>query len=299
MEAIYTEKLYPKLIAYAYNIVGCYEDANDIVQDVFERYILKDKSEILSEKNYLIRSVINQSINFKKKHQRFSKYGVWLPEPISTEQADRGIQNEQIANYSILVLFEELSVKERAVFVLKEGFNYKHTEIADVLSIHVDSSRQLLTRAKKKMQNVTFQKKRQPKSCLEPYINALVTANVKKLEQLFADDICLMADGGDKVQVLASTTKGKNNTIMLLQQVYRKFLQNKNYVITHINHQPALCFFDNDKIISCMVFNFEGEKLHAIYSIVNPDKLKSLKFRNEVNAFKTFNNWLKTNINLN
>ncbi len=48
----------------------------------------------------------------------------------------------------LLILMEKLNPKERAVFILKEGFGYAHEEIAEVLSATVENSRQLLSRAK-------------------------------------------------------------------------------------------------------------------------------------------------------
>ena len=80
------------------------------------------------------------------------RYGdEWLPEPIATEEADKAVRLNDIAAYSLLILLEKLNPKERAVFILKEGFDYAHEEIADVLSTTVESSRQLLSRAKRKL----------------------------------------------------------------------------------------------------------------------------------------------------
>src|SRR6187431_2262825 len=140
---------YRKLLTYSYNITGSYEDARDIVQDALEKYIHLDKSRIDNEVSYLNRMVINLSINFRQKHIRHTTYGVWLPEPIPTDTVESPLVREQTASYTLLVLMEALNVKERAVFVLKEAFNYSHDEIATALDISADNSRQLYSRAKK------------------------------------------------------------------------------------------------------------------------------------------------------
>ncbi len=58
----YHDKLFP----YAYNILGSSEDAKDAIQDILIKYLAIDKKNIENEIGYLIRSVINHSINLKK-----------------------------------------------------------------------------------------------------------------------------------------------------------------------------------------------------------------------------------------
>ena len=205
----------------------------------------------------------------------------------------------QVAHYSLLVLFEELNPKERAVFMLKESFNYSHDEIAHVLDISVENSRQLYSRSKKQLAKVDIKKELPPKNCMNPYIDALMEGDTLKLESLFADDIALMADGGNKVKVVTRITEGKARTAELIQSVYAMYLDGKEYVFTYINHQPALWFKSNNKIFSCMVFQFDEEKkFKKIYSIVDPDKLNSLHLR-KTNSAQHQIDTLLTQLNLN
>src|SRR5690606_14213589 len=147
---------YRKLLTYAYNIVGSYEDAKDLVQDVIEKFITLDKSNIRDESNFLIKSTINHSINFKNRHSKKEVFGEWLPEPVSFVNAETKLIKEQTAGYTMLVLLENLNPKERAVFILKEGFSYSHSEIAELLEISQDNSRQLLSRASKQLKNISY-----------------------------------------------------------------------------------------------------------------------------------------------
>ncbi|MCK7556574.1 hypothetical protein MKQ70_16740 [Chitinophaga sedimenti] len=108
----YQQELFP----YAYNILGSAEDAKDAIQDVLGRYLSSDRAGIENEKAYLVKSVINQSINLKNKRKVLSTGEVWLPEPVATEQADSALHSKDIISYSMLVLLEQLNPKERAVF---------------------------------------------------------------------------------------------------------------------------------------------------------------------------------------
>src|SRR5690606_26123180 len=145
------ELLSKKLFSYAYNILGNIDDSKDVIQDVLIKFNEKDISLISNKNAYLIKAVTNQSINLKKKNDRERQQKITLPEPIVTNKAENKIELDEILNYSKLVFFYTLNTKERAVFLLKEAFDYEYDEIAEILAISVENSQQLLTRAKKKL----------------------------------------------------------------------------------------------------------------------------------------------------
>ena len=109
------------------------DDAHDVVQDAYVKFMGVDADKIENPKAYLIRTVINLSINKKKRQQKLiTNYpGEWLPEPVDTEGADTAINKKEILSYSLMVLLEKLNAKQRAVFILKEALDYDHEEIAE------------------------------------------------------------------------------------------------------------------------------------------------------------------------
>lgn len=270
------DSIFNKLLTYSYNITGSYEDARDLVQDVLEKYIGVDKSHVENEINYLIKTTINYSINFKNRNSKKVQFGIWLPEPVVTEGAETKLIREQTANYTLLFLMEKLDARERAVFILKEGFDYAHEEISELLDITVENSRQLLARAKKTLNNASFKRTRKiPETILHQYIQAMVQADVKALELLLVDEIALMADGGSRIKVVKDVEIGSMATAKLLQYVYGVFLQDKQYVFKTVNHQPAICFLKNSAVYNCQVISPSAQgKIESIYSIVDPDKLR-------------------------
>lgn len=270
------DHLYKRLITYSYNILGSYEDAKDLVHDTLEKYISLDKSRIQNETNFLIKSVINHSINFKKQNSKVSKFGVWLPEPLNTESPDVKIIKEQTANYSLLVLMEKLNPKERAVFILKEGFDYSHDKIALALDISAENSRQLFSRAKKCLGKETFNITTAKLNNLKIYVDAIIKGEVKHLEKLLMDDIRVFADGGNKVKVIKDLILGKKTALEVLLFVYNNFQHKLRYIITTVNHEPAICFYEHDKLMYCQIFKFSGDKISDVYAIVDSSKLKNL-----------------------
>lgn len=273
---------YSRLLTYAYNITGSYEDSQDLVQDVIEKYISLDKSEIGNENNFLIKSVINHAINFKNRHSKKMVYGEWLPEPLSFENAENKLIREQTSRYTLLVLLEKLNARERAVYILKEAFDYSHQEIAETLDISVENSRTLLSRAGKQLQNVKYAPDHISLSSgtdiLDKYQLALSEGNVPDIEKLLIDEIRLSADGGKRVRVIKAVEVGKSATAQLLAYVQQQFLGKKPHTFHVFNHQPAICFWQNGRIYNCHILDIDAEgMIREIYSIVDPEKLKRLQ----------------------
>ncbi|MBG6131014.1 RNA polymerase sigma-70 factor (ECF subfamily) [Aquimarina sp. EL_43] len=273
----YQEFLFP----FAYNILGSTDDAKDAIQDTLNTFISLQNKNIDNPKAYLIKSVINTSINKKNRQKKFVSENSSLPEPIATDTADNDLYLKDIVSYSLLILLDQLTVKERAVFVLKEAFNYSHNDIAEVLSSTPENSRKLLSRAKIKLKkpsqkNLTFTNKK-TEEYLNNYSTAIRERDIKKLEQLFANDITMIADGGDKIKVLRNFTRGKQNCIQLILEVFNKFQLRQNIRYIRVNHQPAIAYFDNNILSSCQVFSInQDQKIYKISSVVDPEKLKNI-----------------------
>jgi RNA polymerase sigma-70 factor (ECF subfamily) len=272
----YSKFLFP----YAYNILGSCEDAKDVVQDVLSKYVTFPKNEVDNEKKYLIKSVINSAINTKKRTQKLVRQEVWLPEPIATEKTDDNLHLKDISSYALMVLFEQLNPKERAVFILREGFGYSHEEISEVLSDSIENSRTLLSRAKKKL-NPKKQATKAIHEAAQTVLNNLITAirtkDVKALENLLSTDVQFYADGGDTIPVVKKSCFGAREVSELFMLVFHTF--NKNFTLTYhvINHQPALLYHDNEQLKACQIFSLsETGKIDQINSVIAPEKLKSL-----------------------
>lgn len=282
--AHFTVKKYIQvLFPYAYNILGVVEDAQDAVQEVLMKQLAESQEHVKDEKSYLIKSVINLAINMKSRRQKVIRNEeLWLPEPIATnDAADRNLHLNEVLSYSLLVLMERLNPRERAVFILRESFEYSHAEIAELLSITEESSRQLLRRAKTsifkprpkrtKLQDV------QSQEVLEQFMNAIQQRDTHLLESLMTADIQFHADGGGKVPLVATFCMGASKVAALQILIYERFLRFAEIVRTWVNHQPALLTYVNGRLTSCVIFDVHPESgtLLQINAVLDPDKLKS------------------------
>ena len=269
-----------KLFPYAYNILGNIDDCQDVIQDVLIKFNEKPVDWISNQQAYLVKSVINRSINLKKKNDRERQQKITLPEPIVTNRGEDNIELDEILNYSMLVLLDTLNTKERAVFLLKEAFDYEHDQIAEILAVTVENSRQLLTRAKKKL------KLRKPDSAtpiarnrkyLAKYVETIRSGDISTLEQMLSDEVQVLADAGNKLQAVAEMTSGIDDTVKLMTYIYEHYQKDLEIKIEEINHQWALLFYSGTTLINCQVFELTPDgKISRIFSVVDPDKLMKI-----------------------
>ena len=274
------EELRPSLTLYAYNILGSFEDAKDIVQDVFLKFSQLGKDNITDVKSYLIKMVVNLSIDRKRRlKKQLERYpGPWLPEPVATDDPHLAVHRKQILSYSMLVLLEKLDSKQRAVFILKEAFDYDHDEIARVLGMTVENSRKILSRAKSDLRvdlNVTPDEGQM--KVLHQYLKVLEEGDLGKLEKLLNHDISVTSDGGGKAAAFRKVIHGIDSVSALLSGLYKKTYQNARTATGWINHQPAIFYFLNDTLVTCQIFSISNQQLDRLFFVRNPDKLTGLQ----------------------
>ena len=143
----------PLLFSIAYRMLGSASDAEDVLQDAWLRCRGTDPSTIRSPKAFATTVVTRLCLDRLKSARttRETYVGPWLPEPVLTsevESPDTRLQRAESLTFAFLVLLETLSPEERAAFLLKEVFEYAHSEIAEMLGITAGGSKAQLHRAR-------------------------------------------------------------------------------------------------------------------------------------------------------
>src|SRR5690606_18265934 len=135
----------PLLFSIAYRMLGSAMEAEDIVQEAFLRYQAVPPGHIRSLKTYLTTIVNHLCLDHLKSAQarRETYVGPWLPEPVLTGDgasllSGAGLPAQIVSDrdsisLAFLVLLESLSPLERAVFILREVFDYDYAEIAEIV----------------------------------------------------------------------------------------------------------------------------------------------------------------------
>ena len=140
------------LFSIAYRMLGSVMEAEDVVQEAFLRWQEASGREIRLPKSYLSKIVARLSIDRLRsaKARREEYLGPWLPEPIVTgEGSDLAGALDETLSMAFMVLLESLTPVERAVFLLREVFDYDYAEIAPLVGKSEDNCRQISRRARR------------------------------------------------------------------------------------------------------------------------------------------------------
>ncbi len=161
MDYAQTITLYqPLLQSIAYNLVRCKEDAEDIVQETFAKWLTIDHQRIENTKAYLIKAVTNNCLNHlsslkRKKEEYFDHINL---QELFTKFKETNLSKIDLdvnLDAAFKIMHDKLGPLERAVYVLKEAFDFDYDELQQLLNKKKDHCRQLFCRAKKKLEEET------------------------------------------------------------------------------------------------------------------------------------------------
>jgi len=281
----------PLLFSIAYRMLGSVTDAEDILQDAYLRFQSAPLTVIESPKAYLSTIVTRLCLNHltSARAQREMYMGPWLPEPIlGTDQPELGNpeaqadRNESVS-MAFLVLLERLTPAERAVFLLREVFEYEYDEIAGMLEKSEGACRQLFSRAKDRItaNRPRFQvSPEEHRRLLEEFMRAAVNGDLHNLTNLLAEDATIWADGGGKVRGAAlEPVRGRADVARFVIGVTAKFVPvGAQYAVADVNGQPTLLIRHPDGMPAVVVsIEVDQTRIRNIWAIGNPDKLGALK----------------------
>lgn len=260
-------------------MMGTVEEAEDIVQDVYEKWLKTDRPEVANLKMYLARMVVNRSINRlnEVKTARETYTGFWLPEPYITLEANPEIPS---IDYGLLMLLERLNPIERAVFILRESFSENYEVIAELTEQSEDNCRQLLHRARQKMHSTIAKPVDADKhrALTEAFLSAMYQMDRSALEDILVRDIELYNDGGGKRAAALKPLFGADKVIKFLIGVTKQGLE-KGETYTYRpgffnGHPAALLYMEaTGELDSALCVNFDENGIARILFIRNPDKL--------------------------
>jgi RNA polymerase sigma-70 factor, ECF subfamily len=287
-EPVY-EELRPLLFSIAYRMVGSTSDAEDIVQEAFLRFHRESRrgTDIASPKAWLstvtTRLAINHVQSARVRRERY--VGTWLPEPLVTEPA--GLRHAETADslsLAFLVLLESLGPVERAVFLLREVFDYGYDEIAAVVGKSPDNCRQIAVRARRQIQarKPRFEASRRKRQELSRrFFEAVEADDTQGLVRLLADDVVVYADGGGKshAPTIRRPLYGRERVARMVGEIgpWSQRLGARSVRYAEVNGQPGALYLDPDgHPVLVLSLDIADDLVQTVHAITNPDKLRHL-----------------------
>jgi RNA polymerase sigma-70 factor (TIGR02957 family) len=285
------EELRPRAFAIAYRMLGSVSEAEDVVQEAYLRlHRAEQKGErIESPRAYLSTVVTRLAIDGLRsaRARRETYVGEWLPEPLLADpdpEADpaRHAEVADTLSLAFLVLLETLSPEQRAVFLLREVFDYPYDRIAEIVGKSEANVRQLAVRARRHVEEgrTRFDASREQREQLaDRFFAAAQEGDLPALEELLAEDVELHGDGGGKVPALARALFGRSRVARTLRNWMRTGARMVNVEMRRVdvNSQPGALLLDGEgRVFGVMALDIADGQIQGIRSIVNPDKLGHL-----------------------
>ncbi len=272
------ERLRPLAFAIAYRMLGSVSEAEDVVQEAFLR-LHRSGGELESPKAFLAtvttRLAIDQLRSARIRRETYP--GPWLPEPLLTSSPP----DTESISMALLVVLESLSPVERAVFLLRDVFDYGYEEIATIVGRSRDNCRQLALRARHRVdaRRPRFEPTGpQHEALAARFLAAARDGDLDGLVALLAEDAVMYGDGGGKAAArpapLHGAAKIARFVLGLMRLADRERLRIEPAAV---NGAPGMLIRGPDATVTAAIsLDVAGGRLQSIRSVVNPEKLRHL-----------------------
>jgi RNA polymerase sigma-70 factor, ECF subfamily len=261
-------------------MLGSRADAEDVVQETYVRWHETARHNIESPEAWLVTATTRLAIDRLRRLQteRAAYVGPWLPEPIVTAPPpDRHLDLADDLSVAFLTVLERLAPEERAAFLLHDVFDVGYGEIAAVIDKTEAACRQVVSRARQRVRGdrKRFEVTESAKAALfQKFSAAMEARDEEALLALFAPDATWTADGGGKVGAGLRPIVGAANIARLVLNLRSRFWgPNRSIELASVNGETGLCLRDGDRLVATMSIETDGDRILAVYAVVNPDKL--------------------------
>ncbi|MET7991674.1 RNA polymerase sigma factor SigJ [Amycolatopsis sp. NPDC005232] len=270
----------PAVFGVAYRLLGSVADAEDVAQDVWLRAAAgADLHEVADLRAWLVTVAARRSYDILKsaRSRRESYVGPWLPEPLLTgPDASEPVLVDESVSTAMLLIMEELSPPERVAFVLHDVFGFEFGRIAEVLDVSVPGSRQLASRARRRVaqakQSTPDAPKEERERLLTTFRTAYESGDLTGLVRLLHPDAVYITDGGGKVTAARKILRGAERMADVMVRVGRMWRPDHIGFI-EVGGELALVCHWQGRVYSVDTVQITDGLITAYRRVINPDKL--------------------------
>ncbi len=271
------------LFTVAYEMLSSAADAEDVLQETWMRWTGVDLDTVRDQRAYLVRITTRQALSRLRTlgRRKESYVGPWLPEPLLTApDVAEDIELADSVSIAMLLVLETLAPTERAVFVLREVFDFGYDEIAEAVDKSPAAVRQIAHRAR---EHVAARRPRgvaspaETRAALAAFQRAVETGDVQSLLDILAPDIVALSDGGGVKRAMPRPIVGADKVARLFAVGLDLVGADMSVEPVQVNGCPALIVRLNGEIDSVVAVRVEGGLVTGLYTVRNPEKLSRVE----------------------
>ncbi|MCW5625627.1 MAG: RNA polymerase sigma-70 factor [Burkholderiales bacterium] len=272
-----------RLFGVAYRMLGSRADAEDVLQDCYLRWRRSEPAALQSAEAWLMTVTTRLSLDRLRaaQNERARYVGPWLPEPLVEDVHPSPEHQMEIASelsVAFLAVLERLGPEERAVFLLRDVFDYDYPEIAEILGKAEPACRQMLHRARLRVREdrPRFSMAAEAReNLLRRFFVAASSGNRDAVMALLADDARYVSDGGGKVVAALKVLVGPDRIGRLMHCVARNY-RGMTYRLIRVNGELGAVSVLDGHIQSILAFETADGRITGIYVMRNPDKITGI-----------------------
>ena len=182
-------------------------------------------------------------------------------------------------NLGLLHVLLTLSPLERAVFLLREAFDYPYEDIARLVGRRADSCRQLAHRARDRVRSQKADvavDSELHEELLQAFLSAAQGGDLARLEGMLADDAVLVSDGGGKVVSATRPVVGPSNIARFFAGIAQKAPEGTEVVLRPVNGAPAALILVEGHLDTVFSLQTAQGRIYRVFAVRNPEKLVGL-----------------------
>lgn len=279
----------PRLTAIATRLLSSRADAEDVVQEAWLRLGRVDVDRIDNLDAWLTTVVSRASLDVlrapRRTRERSWQVEPWRDEPaaVTGDPAEEVARGDQVS-VALLVVLETLSPAERVAFVLHDVFGRPFEEIAETLDKSVDASRQLASRARRRLRGgaeagapeTARPTSRRARDLVGAWLAAAEQGDFTALLGLLDEHAVLHADYGTSRHVLEGAQA------IVEQAVLAARLAAHSTPIL-IDGRPGVAAVLNGRVVSIMSFTIVDGVITALDVLADLDRLEKMHVAELVN----------------
>ncbi len=189
------------LQAVAYRMLGSGAEADDAVQEAWLRVSRSETEAVENMRGWLTTVVSRICLDMlrTRRARREQPVDDWPPEPVSAFELAPDPEQEVLLAESVglalLVVLEKLTPGERLAFVLHDMFGFRFEEIAPVLERGVPATRQLASRARRRVRGADIEtastRLEQQRALIDAFLAASRGGDFEALVEVLDPDVVL------------------------------------------------------------------------------------------------------------
>ena len=276
------ERYRPRLRAVAYRMLGSFNAADDAVQETWLRLSRVDASEIENLPGWLTTVVGRVCLNvLRSRRSRPEELaGAHVPDPVVTadprSDPEREAELADSVGLALLIVLDVLTPPERVAFVLHDMFGVSFEEIAPVVGRSVPATRQLASRARRRVQvpavtpDADLLRQRE---VVDAFFAAARGGDLDALVAVLDPDVVLRSDGG---RVRATATAFAEGAIAVASRAITFALPSATLVPVLVNGAAGVVVVTDEGPLSVMAFTVRDRTIVEIDILVDPERLGAL-----------------------